>query len=123
MMVWTTEQVAKVTGAPYRQLLHWVETGWFKPMASGGEHRKYHLFNDDDVWEVQWFETIRHRFHPREWPSVIKAIHEIRMAGGGRRFIAGVQSPQQKKAPVEYRVVSGPDIGELIAAGALVFLV
>jgi hypothetical protein len=123
MKMWTTEQVAKLAGAPYRQLLRWVEAGWFEPAGAGGKERKYFFFDEAGLWEIRWFEKIRHRFHPREWPAVAKAIHQMRVQGSTTRYIAGVQESSGKKSPIEYRPVQEADIAGLVAAGVLIVLV
>src|SRR5207245_10681541 len=122
MHLYTAEQAAELARTPYRTLLDWVTAGLFTPKILGGsEAKRILLFSDDDIWEIKWFNQIKHRFERDEWKAVAKAIHEMRRQGKSNGYIGAIGEPGSTK-PVRFRPVESSELGDITATGALICL-
>lgn len=112
----TTEKVADATGLPYRQILGWVEHGWYEPRIFDRGPRNVMMFDQTDVWRLSVFSYIRHRFQPSEWREVLCALTSIERPQTGRRFVAALRGGA-------YRTVSESEVPTLARRDDLLMLV
>lgn len=121
MELMTAEVVSQRSGAPYRRLLDWVDRGWFTPARlGGGVHRVRPSFSEADAWEIEMFERVRTAVPEADWPFVLKAIREVRLAGTPKTYLARVRS--QGNFPV-YRGASQQDLNDWICSGEMLMAV